>query len=65
MQADSFCVHCSDDEFLDIILSEGIRLCRSAHRLVGVEGPLGTCLFVGGKAHLAIKVFSHSFLPPS
>lgn len=31
---------------------------------VGGEGPLGTCLFVGGKTHLPIKVFSQSLLPP-
>lgn len=30
---------------------------------MGGEGPLGTCLFVGGKTHLAIKVFSQSLLP--
>lgn len=53
MQADSFCVHCSSDEFQDTIVSEGVRFYRSAHHLVGGEGPLGTCLFVGGKTHLA------------
>lgn len=40
---------------------KALQKCSS---FVGGEGPLGTCLFVGGKTHLAIKVFSQSLLPP-